>query len=547
MTEEKNLQVQDPPEQEQSEQPKGSFDGRRYVGTKETFGFVLFDSGAGGVRINPDHGEFLDRTLSIDRGLRAGLGPLIAIWDGINDLITATFIDKTRTRWGKFRPYLVLFPVYGIPIAAAFFFLPYIFWGTEATYFPKIVTWFVMSLFHDFTETIKGIARTGIVANLTPNPNERLSLITKGAFFSMLGQDFPTQLLNILRDIISNSRTATPAQIELNMRTLFLVFGVGTLIIFGAFSLYFAKISKERVTDTGEWREKTPSVRDTLRALRGNRPLLMLMLDDALSGITINGQMGLYTRSILNFVNFQTISGIPGGPVSFASYAYIPRLRKRFSSRTLWIVQSTINVPLHIGVFLFGIGRSRSPATVERLRYRNPATYAQLRYRDPGALNAGIVRNFFRIGPMLAAFGIQNTLDMFTFGIGRVIPDELRNETIDYGEWKNGFRSEGMTGALRSLPRKFTNMIGNALTDLIISRIGFKHGEEFLNQTYDTAVWIFALATLIPAAMRLVSLAPKILYNINQKDREAMYIELAARRAAADEVAQTMKEIEGEA
>ena len=30
-----------------------------------------------------------------------------------------------------------------------------------------------------------------------------------------------------------------------------------------------------------------------------------------------------------------------------------------------------------------------------------------------------------------------------------VIPEEMRNETIDYGEWKNGYRTEGMTGVAK--------------------------------------------------------------------------------------------------
>ena len=504
--------------QDQNDQAEHAFN-RNYVGPKETFGFVLFSAGAN-VRIDSNNDEFMDRTLSIDRNMRWRLDPFIAIWDGINDLLTASFIDKTRTRFGKFRPYLVLFPIYGIPISAMFFFLPYIFWGTDSMFAPKIATWFIMRLFQDLTDTIKEIARTGMQANLTPNPEERLMLITKAAFFGMFGEDFPQQLFNILRDVISRSQTATPAQIELNMRSLFFWFGLITLCVAGLFSLYFAKVSRERVSDTGEWREKTPSVRESIQAVRRNRPLLMLMLNDILEGFTVRQQMGLYTRAVLNFANFGTISGIPGSPMSFLSYSYVPALRRRFASRTLWIVQSTINSPLRIGLFLLGMMRVGNPALVER----------------------GITRNFHRLGLMLVAFGVQNTIDMATFGIRRVIPDELRNEAIDYGEWKNGFRSEGMTGALRGMPRKFTNVVGESLTSFVIARIGFQHGENFTNQTYETEVGIFALATIIPAFMSLVSLAPKILYNISQKDREQMYAALGERRARAE----TLKEIEGE-
>ena len=485
--------------------------GRRYVGTRETVGFVLFDAAAN-IKVDSNNTDFIDRVFPIDRGIRAFLNPFMVIWDTINDLFVAALIDKSRTRFGKFRPYLVLYPIYGLPVMAAFFALPFIFWQTPNDFVPKIAAWFVMKLLADLTETFHGISRTGMIANLTPNPQERVSLITKAAFFSMLGEDFLTkQLFDILRDVISNSRGKTPLEIDGNLRTLFLVFGVGAVLIVGAFYLYFAFVSKERVFGAETHREKPPTIRESLAAVRNNRPLLVLMLVDILDGFTIKGQMDIYKKSVLNFANLGTISGIPGGPVSFISYAYVPWLRERFSTKALWITQSMVNAPLYTLVFLFGM----------------------LKIRSPGKIAQGKVRMFQDLWPMVGAFGVQNTLDMFTYGIGKVIPEEIRNECIDYGEWKNGIRSEGMTGALRGLPKKFTDMVGNTITDIVLASIGFKQGTEYTRQPYKVARGIFALATVIPALMKCIVLIPKLFFNISQKDRERMYAELPARRAAA--------------
>jgi Na+/melibiose symporter-like transporter len=129
---------------------------------------------------------------------------------------------------------------------------------------------------------------------------------------------------------------------------------------------------------------------------------------------------------------------------------------------------------------------------------------------------------------------------MCFYGVGKVIPEELRNECIDYGEWKSGFRSEGMTGVLRSLPAKITGTLGGAMNNIILDAVGFKLGDAYINQSEKTKSSVFALSTIIPAAFSLVTLAPKLLFNITQKDREVMYVELAERRAAAAAAAQGM-------
>lgn len=495
--------------------------GRRYVGTRETVGFVLFDV-AQSVKIDTN-GEFTDRIVNIDKGIQALVGPFTTTWDIINDVFLAAFVDKTRTRFGKFKPYLVLFPVYGLPMTLLTFFIPFLFWGTDSTFLPKLITWYVIAMLNDISGTIRSIARTGMIANLTPNPQERVLLITKANFFSMLGEDLPRQVFDILRDVISRSAKNTVAEATLNMRNLYFIFGVATILIAGGLSLYFALVSRERVFGAEAQREKPPSVKESVLALRNNRPLLMLMLSELLDGFTLKSQMGTYTKAILNFANFGTIAGAPSSPMSYISYSFVPKLRARFSTKTLWITGSFVTAPFSILIFFFGM----------------------IRVKNPIKLRKGITYNFMDLIPMLIVFAVQIAADMCYYGTRKVIPEEIRNECIDYGEWKAGFRSEGMTGALREIPKKVTDIFGNSLTNIVLKAIGFQTGENYTHQTERTAKGVFAMATIVPALMNLVSLAPKLLFNINKKDREIMYVELRDRRAAALAAAEAMhREIE---
>jgi len=483
--------------------------GRRYVGTRETVGYVLYDVAQNVPKI--DMGEFGLRVLPIDLKISALLGPFSTAWDVVNDLFCAAWVDKTRTRFGKFKPYLVLYPLYGIPMTLLTFLLPYLFWETSNTYLPKIAASFVLGLFNELTGTLSGICRTGMLANITPNPEERLLLITKANLFSMFGEDLPAQVFGILRDIISRNKDKALKVINMEMRTLYLAFGMGTIIIAGGLSLYFAIVARERVFGSEAAREKPPSIKESMQALRRNRPLFMLMLAEVLGSINIKSQSGHYHKAVLNFANFGLVSGIPGSIPSYLSYSWVPRMRQRFSTKTLWIMNDYINPPMLVLIYFFG----------------------RIKVRNPEKIRNGVHRNFQDLVPMLIVYGIQNTIDMCFYGQKKVIPEELRNECIDYGEWRSGFRSEGMTGVLRGLPSKITGVLGNSMNNLILSAIGFQIGETYIRQSEKTAASVFALSTIFPALFSLVTLAPKLLFNITQKDREQMYAELAERRALA--------------
>ncbi|MDR2686251.1 MAG: MFS transporter [Oscillospiraceae bacterium] len=487
---------------------KGPPKGRRYVGIRETVGFIMYKSGS--KMTVGANGEWTDRVLDIDKGVQAVTGLIGTAWDIVNDLFVAAWVDRARTRFGKFRPFMVLYPLYGLPMVLLTYSLPYIFEGTDGTHLPKIVAATVLGMFNELTGTVAGITSMGMEANLTPDPQERLSLITKANLLGF-GTSLPKQIFTILRDIISRSSKNTALTAALQMRTLFMVFGVVTITLSGLMSLYFVLVSRERVFGADAIRNQPPSIRESLAALKGNRPLMMIMLAEILEGFNIDGQKGLYVDSILNFANFGLVSGIPGSPVSYASYGYVTRLRQRFSTKTLWIASTYIDHPFLVAIYFFGM-----------LKVRNKAKIAR-----------GVTYTFMDLWPMIAAFGVQNTASMALYGCHRVIPDEIRNECIDYGEWKSGFRSEAMVGVIRKLPEKLSVAVGSSLTNLIVKRMGFQTGVNYTRQSERAAKGVFAMATILPAATSLLCAVPKLFYNINQKDRDRMYRELPARRAAA--------------
>ena len=99
---------------------------RRYVGSKETFAYLLNDF-SNAFNINGYTDRFIWDVVKIDFKTNAFMSLITGIWDVINDPIIATLVDKTRTRWGKFRPYLVAFQIPMTLLGALFWFVPFFF------------------------------------------------------------------------------------------------------------------------------------------------------------------------------------------------------------------------------------------------------------------------------------------------------------------------------------------------------------------------------------------------------------------------------------
>jgi Na+/melibiose symporter-like transporter len=96
----------------QDEQNKIVYQDRRYLGSKETLAYILFDVSKS-FNINLYAERFVFDVLHIDFYYLAIVNFINTIWDVINDTFTGVIVDKTRTRWGKFKPYLVVFAIPG--------------------------------------------------------------------------------------------------------------------------------------------------------------------------------------------------------------------------------------------------------------------------------------------------------------------------------------------------------------------------------------------------------------------------------------------------
>ncbi len=461
-----------------------------YVGTKETLAY-LFNDFSNSFNISGYNERYIWDVVKVDFGIAAIVNIFTGAWDVINDIFISALVDNTRTRIGKFRPYLVLMQIPLTLVGLLYWFLPYFFPDTTGTFIPKLIFYFLFNVLTETAGTFTGVARSGYMATITPNPNERVRLITLAELLTgYMGEDMPGYIFGFLYDMVTTGRLNT------QLRTIFMGMGVSTALISSAFTLWFFLVSKERVPQSLE----RPDIKAGFHAIFTNYPVLLMALSDFLGGFSISKSERNYwidvhgDNSMINTIT-ALVSGI-SGPVGSISYAFVAPLRKRFSSKFLWVGEDVYGDMISMGFFLFG--------------YMN--------------------RNYLKLAPMLVVYGFREFFTKLAFGVRKVINADLWNEAMDYCEWKNGYRMEATTGVAKSLVLKIQGTFMGTINNVVMKKIGYEQGLKIGTQDEKTKFWLVALCSVIPTVTGALGIIPKLLWPISKKKREQMYYELSERR-----------------
>lgn len=498
MATESNAAVQ----QEQSKQVV--YRDRRYVGNKETVAYVLDDI-AQSFNIGKYDDVFRTNILKISLSLQSLTNSIIGVWDIINDLFLAAIVDRTRTRWGKFKPWLVVYAIPGVLISIIYWSLP-IFNGPQGigSTMSRFLPFLFLQIFSNLAGSLITIVRTGMTATITPNIVDRTRLISSANLFSGFVEKAPEILMGLLIDLYINSGSkqelllSNPDAYQRGYNSMFVIGGIITVVVSGLFALIYALVAKERVMQTVD----RPSITKGIKSVLTNKPLLLITLSEILGSFGIGLGTNLYYIEVLNLASMSTIVGIPGAVVSPISYSYVPWARSKFSTKALWIASSHVDSVLMLGVY--GAG--------ELIKIKGKKGYES-------------------IAVMIPAFMLRETIWMFFWGLRSVIPNEMRNEAIDYGEWKNGFRAEGMTGVAKDVVTKGVNTIKNTVQPLLLGKFGYNVNAIHGGQNDQARHALFWMCTLLPVVTGILSIVPKFFYDLSGEKRDRMYAELRERRA----------------
>ncbi|MBQ9850786.1 MAG: MFS transporter [Clostridia bacterium] len=475
---------------------------RRYISNKERLGYLLNDVSST-FNIDNYKERFIYDIVKLDFDFLAVFELFAGIWDTLNDTFIGVIVDRTRTRWGKFKPYILLGKIPLTLLGMWYWFMPILFANSSATYAPKLAFYAIFSIISETAGTFTAIASAGFMSTITPDPLERTNLITMTKLLSgFLGAHLPELLFGVLLDLVNNE------VVQWNRTALFVSFAVVTAIVACAMSFYFICVTKERVSQSIE----KPSVAQGLKAIFNNRPILLYTLSEFLAGFAVKKSRINYFIDVLGSATYQTIVGIPASPISTISYAFIAPLRKRLSTKAIWILEDIWTDTCWMIVFIIG---------------------------SLGGAEKGLYKNKWVMLPLLA---VEEMLEMCVYGLRKVIPEEILNEAMDYCEWKNGYRAEAMTGVARGLVTKLQGIVMRSIQNFIMKRIGYVQGLKIGTQADTTKWWIFAMSTGVPIITGALGIIPKFFHNLNGEKRDRMYQELFARREAMRNAVEAAKD-----
>ncbi len=461
---------------------------RRYISVKELIGYTLFDASKS-IEVGYDT-RFLYDVYKISLNKIAITNVINSIWDIVNDTFIGIWIDKTRTRWGKFRIYLLMMAVPGA-LLTIFRFLSPGFLSADPDDTTKFLLHLMFALVGEGFGTFRGISESGLFASLTPNPEDRVRLYSESQRISAIFDNLPGILMGVLIDLVNHN--ATP----FSLQSLFATLGPLFCIISTAMAIYFFIIAKERVPQNTQ----TPHIKEGLTAVWRNKPMRLMLLCDLLGIFTIGTDQNNYYIDVLGYASLSSVVQAPAVPLSFLSYSFIPAARKRFENRTLWIVSSHMSSFLFLFVYLFGIIGGKG----EKGNYNN-----------------------WKL--MVPALIVRDLLIKVIWGFQFVIPTEVFNETLDYCEWQDGYRAEGMILAAKGLIGKIVRNAFSWVGTAVMKAIGYQIGVGFGKQSQRVRYLIFFTSVFLPNATGLLSMIPKLFYPIDKQMRETMYRELYERR-----------------
>lgn len=409
------------------------------------------------------------------------------IWDGINDPIMGMIADRTQTRWGKFRPYLLWLCV-PFAIGGVFTFTVPDFGATGKLVWAYITFFLIMMLY-----TAINIPYTALLGVISSDSKERTTISSVKFLFAFgAGIIVSATLLPMVKVL---GRGNEPA----GWQRSFMIYGAAAIVFF----LITFKGTQERVQPPKAQRS---SVKKDWLELISNGPWLLLL------ATTITFILFVAVRSSVTAHYFKYVIGPQEVSLPFMNV-------KTYGFETLVSAFNTVGqISSLIGVLLVSwlariIGKKRAFVMLFIIAIVSTGAFY-----------------FVKPEQMALLFILQATGSM-SGGPLSVLLWAMYADTADYAEWKNGRRATGLVFSASTMSQKFGWALGAYVALILMSQVGFEANQA---QSHQSLRGLILLFSLIPAGLGILSILLSLIYPLNDKRIEQIGIELAQRRKNSD-------------
>lgn len=406
---------------------------------------------------------FLTDVVGIAPAVAAGAIFIGRTWDYINDPLVGYLSDRTRTRWGRRRPFLL------------FGALPFGFVFTLMWWIPPIENPILLAVYYGVLYAVFDTAYTfvtmpyfALTPELTSDYDERTDLTTTRMFFSILGGliAFTIPLM-----IVDGFRPENASRVLLMGG----IFGLASAL--PLFGVVFGTREREEFMEISQ-----PSIWRSIKAAWINRPFVF--------------GLGIYLFTWVAVSIIETIL-----------LFYIKYVVEREPQSDL--IMATIFV---VAMATLPIWQWASRRYNKRLAYIIGIAFLAAVLLTLASLNPNVPLEILLVLCALAGIGVASA---------HVLPWAILPDAIEYGEYQTGERHEGMFYSLVTLAQKIATSVAVPAALLVMDATGYVANSESLNQSAVNGIRI--VAGPIPAVLMIAGIIFAIVYPLGRGE----YMEIA--------------------
>lgn len=398
--------------------------------------------------------------------------------DGIQDLGFGYIAERTHSRWGRFRPYVM----FGAPFLTLSLVLAFVnpVSGSTAKVWWAAITYILLC----FVYTVVNMSYGSMAGVMTTDSEERLTL----NWLRAQGYTVASLLLNaVTMPLLLYFAGSAAGEKGYDARSFLLV-----AVLFGFVSLPMFVTTGANAKEVIELTPQQQNVpfSKTVKAVVTNRPLMALFFSFLLFLTGFFGRLGTLAYYVINNM---------GSPAKVAA------------------------------VFLvFSVGSMIGQFAIPQLaRVFGKARMVSISQVSSGAVLLVIFfvspQNFTLILIMQFLFGLA--------GFAQPILLSMIPDAVDYYEDKTGIRADGTSMATVSLSTKIANAFGGAMGMYIMGWFGYNGAAQV--QTAGALDGINLAVNLIPGIIMILAAVPLVFYRLDSRTVAEINVRLKSRRAAA--------------